>query len=575
MSKYSNKQKKSFDLFKNVINNKNSNQPNLDEVNSNIDYTSGEILNIPDDSSNGSEKSARSAVFYLMILSAATKVFGFLREIILGYYYGVGDVAEAYKIAQTIPIIILMIVGAGISTGFIPTYNKAFTEEGRPKADRFTSNAINIVVIIGLIFCVIVNLFPGLFVKIFASGFEGEKLQYSILFTRIAVFGTIFSMISYILQPYLQIRDNFWVPAMVGIPMNIIFFLSYPLASKVNLIFLPIGIVLSVLVQVIWMWPWAKKEGFNYKPIVDINDKHIQHLLILAAPVILGVAVNQINIVIDKNMASWVIDGGVAALDYANRMNGFVQGIFIYSVVAVVYPKISKMFIAKNIKGVEDTVTNSLITISLVVLPCIVGLMIFSEPIVRMLFYRGAFDERAVSLTSGSMFWYASGLIGFGFREIISRVFYSMNDTRTPTINAAIAVAINIVLNFILSYFMGLNGLALATSFASIVGSFLLIKALKMKGSISLNFRGLFTKIIKLSIAAIVMGIVSYATFVLTSYVVNYKIGLILSIAVAVLVYINSVLLFKIPEVESFYTIVNNKMNVLIRKKINVKNKNK
>lgn len=556
MSKYSNKQKKSFNLFKNVINKKNSYKPNLDEVNSNIDYTSGEVLNIPDDSSNGGEKSARSAVFYLMILSAATKVFGFLREIILGYYYGVGDVAEAYKIAQTIPIIILMIVGAGISTGFIPTYNKAFTEEGRSKADRFTSNAINIVVILGLIFCVLVNLFPGLFVKIFASGFEGEKLQYSILFTRIAVFGTIFSMISYILQPYLQIRDNFWVPAMVGIPMNIIFFLSYPLASKVNLIFLPVGIVLSVLVQVIWMWPWAKKEGFNYKPIVDINDKHIQHLLILAAPVILGVAVNQINIVIDKNMASWVIDGGVAALDYANRMNGFVQGIFIYSVVAVVYPKISRLFLANNIKEVEATVTNSLVTITLVVLPCIVGLMVFSEPIIRFLFYRGEFDDRAVFLTSGGMFWYAAGLIGFGYREILSRVFYSMNDTKTPTINAAIAVVINIILNLLFSRIIGLNGLALATSIASIAGSVLLMISLRNLGKLKLRYRELAIKIMKIGIASLVMGIISFASYIIFTHLINYKIALILSILIAVFVYGIQILIVKIPEVDEFTDLI-------------------
>ncbi|MFB0917461.1 MAG: murein biosynthesis integral membrane protein MurJ [Clostridiaceae bacterium] len=555
MSKYTNKQKKSFNLF-NKVNNNDNDYPNLDEVNSNIDYTSGDVLNMQDDSSNGSGKSARSAVFYLMILSAFTKLFGFGREILLANYYGVGDVAEAYKIAQTIPIIILMIVGAGISTGFIPTYNKAYAEEGEKKADRFTSNAINIVVILGLIFCIIVNLFPGLFVKIFASGFEGEKLQLSILFTRIAVFGTIFSMISYILQPYLQIKENFWVPAMVGIPMNIIFFLSYPLASKYNLIILPIGIVLSVLVQLIWMWPWAKKEGFKYKPIVDINDKHIQHLLILAAPVILGVAVNQINIVIDKNMASWVIDGGVAALDYANRMNGFVQGIFIYSVVAVVYPKISKMFIAKNIKEVESTVTNSLVTISLVVIPCIVGLMVFSEPIIRFLFYRGEFDDRAALMTSGGMFWYAAGLIGFGYREILSRVFYSMNDTKTPTINAAIAVVINIVLNLILSRIMGLNGLALATSIASIVGSLLLMISLRKRGKIKLKYRDLTIKVVKIVIASVVMGIISFALFLLLTYIINYKISLIFSIFFAVFIYAIQILIAKIPEVDEFINLI-------------------
>ena len=78
-----------------------------------------------------------------------------------------------------------------------------------------------------------------------------------------AVFGTVFSTTSYILQPYLNIKENFWVPAMVGIPMNLVFFASYPLAKSINIMILPIGIVVSVLVQVVWMWPFAKKEGFH------------------------------------------------------------------------------------------------------------------------------------------------------------------------------------------------------------------------------------------------------------------------------------------------------------------------
>ena len=534
--------------------------PEFDEVNDSLEKL-GMGLDAADlEEASESAGSARNAVFYLMVLSAFTKVFGFVREILLANYYGVGEVAEAYKIAQAIPMIILMIVGTGLSTGFIPAYNKADAKSGEKSADRFTSNIMNIVVIFALIFCIIVNLFPNLFVKLFASGFEGEKLAITAMFTRVAVFGTVFSMMSYILQPYLNIKENFWVPAMVGIPMNLVFFASYPLAKNINIMILPIGIVVSVLVQVVWMWPFAKKEGFHYKPVVDFKDPSLRHLLLLAAPVILGVAVNQINMIVDKNMASWVIDGGVAALDYASRMNGFVEGIFIYSVIAVVYPRISKMVIAKQYKGVEATMTNSLVTITLVVVPCIIGLMVFSEPIIRLLFFRGEFDERAVAMTAGGMFWYAPGLMGFGIRGVVSRVFYSMDDAKTPTINAAIAVGVNIVLNIILSMVMGLNGLALATSIASILGSILLMISLRKKGNLKFEYKELLIKILKITGASVVMGIVAYAAYILLSYLVDYRIGLILAIGVAVVVYAGIVLLLKIPEVDEAVAMIRAKL---------------
>lgn len=507
--------------------------------------------------------SAKTAVASLMLLSAFTKIFGFIREILLGRFYGIGDTAEAYKIAQTIPVMILMIIGTGLATGFIPTYNKTYATKGPKAASRFMSNTINISVIIGVVFCFIVALFPGVFVKLFASGFTGEKLQLTMNFTRIAVWGVIFSFMSYIIQPYLQINENFWVPAMVGIPMNLIFFLSFPAGKYLNESFLPIGIVVSVLVQVLWMIPFVRKQGYHWQPVIDTKDEDLRHLLMLAAPVLLGVAVNQINIIIDRTMASRVLDGGVAALDYATKMNGFVQGIFIYSVMTVVFPRISKLFIQKDHKAVEQLTTNAMVTMSLIVIPCIVGLMVFSTQIITLLFKGGAFDDQAVALTAGAMFFYAPGLIGFAFREILARVFYSMNDTKTPTFNAALAVGANIVLNILLSLVMGINGLALATSISALLGSILLMMALRRRGSLKLHYRELVYKLIRIGIASLVMGLVSWLSFQLLESLIGPKLGVILAIGVAIVVYGTVIIFMKIPEVEELLTMIKQR----IRKK--------
>lgn len=502
----------------------------------------------------------KTAVASLMLLTAFTKIFGFIREILLGRFYGIGDVAEAYKIAQTIPVMILMVIGTGLATGFIPTYTKSITQKGTKAANRFMANTINITVIVGIVFCLIVTLFPGVFVKLFASGFTGEKLELTKTFTRVAVWGVLFSFMNYIMQPYLQINEIFWVPAMVGIPMNLIFYLSYPAGKYLNEMFLPIGIVVSALVQVLWMIPFVRKQGFRWQPVLDTKDEDLRHLLLLATPVLLGVAVNQINVIVDRTMASRVLDGGVAALDYANKMNGFVQGIFIYSVMTVVYPRISKLFIQKDYKGVEQMATNAMVTMSLIVIPCIVGLMVFSTQIISLLFKGGAFDDQAVALTSGAMFFYAPGLIGFAFREIMARVFYSMNDTKTPTFNAAIAVAINIVLNIILSLVMGINGLALATSFSAILGSLFLLLALRRKGNLKLHYRELFFKLIRIGVASLAMGVVSWLAYQSLENLIGLKLAVVISIGLAVVTYGVVIIFMKIPEVDELLSLVKTKL---------------
>lgn len=485
-----------------------------------------------------------------MILSAATKIFGFIREILLGRFFGIGETAEAYKIAQTIPVMILMVVGTGISTGFIPTFNRTVATQGRERAHRFMANTTNVTIVLGIAFSLLVTLFPGFFVGLFASGFTGSKLELTIRFTRLAVWGVVFSFMSYLLQPYLQIHENFWVPALVGIPMNLVFYLSYPAGKYLDERFLPLGIVLSVVVQVLWMLPFARRLGYRWRPIFDLKDRELQHLLLLAAPVVLGVAVNQINVIVDRTMASRLLDGGVAALDYASKMNGFVQGIFVYSVIAVIYPRISKLFISQDLDGVRLVTGNAMVTMALVVIPCMTGLMIFSREIILLLFYGGAFDLRAVDLTAGAMFFYAPALLGYAFREIFSRIFYSMSDTRTPMINAIIVVITNIILNIALSKVMGINGLALATSISSLLSALLLGRSLRRGGKISLLWHSFLGRFLKISLASALMAFGALGVYAWLEGPMGLAPALVMAILAAGIIYLTLILSLRIPEVD-------------------------
>ena len=501
----------------------------------------------------------KKTAILLMILTILSKIMGFLREISLSYFYGATNISDAYIISITIPSVIFALVGAGISTGFIPMFSSIEGDYGEKEAKKYTNNLINIIIILSTIVVAFVLIFTEPVVKLFASGFTGETLALAIRFTKISILGIYFTGIISVFSGFLQIKGNFAIPALIGIPMNIIVIASLFISSKTDIIVLSIGTVLATVSQLLFLMPALKKKGYRYKFILDFKDKHIKNMAKIAIPVIIGVSVNQINVLVDRSLASNVAVGGISALTYANRLNGFVQGLFVMSISTVMYPMISKMAAKGDMKGLKESIIEAINTISILVIPATVGAMVFNREIVKLLFGRGAFDPAALSMTSNALFFYAIGMIGFGLREVLSRGFYSLKDSKTPMINGVIAVSTNIVLNIILSRFLGIGGLALATSISAILGSTLLILSLRKKLN-GFSFTKIFRSWVKILSAAIAMGAVACFTNKLLLPKLGENIALILSIGVGGIVYLAMLPFLKLEEVDNIIGMVKGKL---------------
>ena len=340
----------------------------------------------------------KKTALIIMLITIFSKVLGFTREISLSYFYGASNISDAYLISLTIPMTIFSFIGTGISTCYIPVYSDIQEKKGLKKADLFTSNLINVLMLISTLFVLFGLFFTEPIVKIFASGFQGETLDLAILFTRISIIGIYFSALTYVFSSYLQINKNFVLPALIGIPFNLVSILAMALSVKYNILILSIGSVLAIAFQLVLVIPGAIKRGFRYSMTLDIKDIHIRNVFYLSIPVMFGVSINEINVLVDRTIASQIAVGGISALTYANRLNWFVQGIIVMSIATVMYPTISKMVVDKNIKGLKKVVSGSITAISLLVLPATIGSIIFAEPIITLLFGRGAFDTEAISM---------------------------------------------------------------------------------------------------------------------------------------------------------------------------------
>lgn len=489
----------------------------------------------------------------LMIVTIIAKILGFGRELVLASVYGVSLYSDAYLVALNIPAVIFSAIGGALATTFIPLYFECSNVNGESRALEFANNVFNIVTIISIFLAGIGLIFTEPIVKVFAMGFDGEVLKIAINFTRILILGIMFIGLSNIMTSYLQIKNNFIIPGIISIPYNIIIIISIVLSIKFGPYMMVWGTLIGTISQFLFQFPFASKYGYKYKLFINVKDKYLRKTMHLLGPVFIGFAVNQINMMVDKTLASTLIEGSISALNYASKLNGVIMALFITSIVSVIYPMLSKLSSENKKEEFISSVVLSINSVILLVIPISVGAIALSYPIVKILFQRGAFDDKATSMTAIALGFYSIGMVSFGLRDVIGKVFYSLQDTKTPMINGAIAMILNIIMNIFLVKIMGHAGLALATSISAIICTFFLFNSLKKR----IGYFGqdkILKATIKSLIAAIIMGFVTIFSYnnlskVLDIGVINDIISLVISIGIGAFVYLVIVIILKVEEI--------------------------
>ena len=511
-------------------------------------------------------KVAKAAVG-LMAATLVAKILGFGRELALASAYGASGVSDAFLVAMNIPAVIFTAIGTSLGTAFIPLYCDVNAKEGQEASIKFTNNVFNIVVIICLLLSVIGAVFTPQIVKIFAFGFKGETLRLAVYYTRVMILGLSFLGMSYIMMAYLQVKENFIVPGIMSVPFNIMIILSIVISIKISPALLPWGSLIGLSFQFLIQYPFARKKGYRYKPYIDFKEEHLKRMLWLIAPVLIGVAVTQINTIVDRTIASTLVEGSISALNYATKLNQFVMGMFIVSISSVVYPMLSKLSSENNKEKFNKSIITAVNTVILLVIPISIGAIILANPIVKLLFQRGEFDARATQMTAVALTFYSIGMIGYGLRDILGKVFYSLQDTKTPMINGVMAMILNIILNISFVKFtnMQLAGLAFATSISAIFTVSLLFISLGRKigdfGGKSIVLAMVKSLISGLIMAVVTLFIYNFIANRLGNGFIQEAITLAVAVAIGAIVYGLCIIILKVDEVNVILNKVKEKLN--------------
>ncbi len=429
-------------------------------------------------------------------LTLASRILGLARDVAQAAVLGTGTAADAFTLAFIIPNTLRRLFGENTTgAAFVPTYVEILGKESRERAFEFGNRILTLVGVILLAIVLLGIACAPLLVRIFAPGFSSVpgKMDLAagllrVLFPYILAVG-----LAAVAGGILNAHRHFAAPAAAPILFNIsalfgILFLSRLMIPDEPVWGYSVGIVLGGFFQLMIMIPPLRARGFRFKPDFQWNSPEVKRVGLLALPALVGLVAAEVNMVVDKMIASMLEPGSVAALAYGNRMMQFPQGVISVSLATALLPTLSRQVSAKRLDDAGKTLGTAMLALAALMIPATLCAIVLAGPAVAVVLGRGAFSAHSIDLTAAALAYYSAGLLFYGAVKITIPFFYSMKDTVTPVKIAVICMGINIPLNVILTSFFlktGLDeplaGLALATSISSMLNLLMLRRTLKKK----------------------------------------------------------------------------------------------
>lgn len=411
----------------------------------------------------------------IIIMNLLSRLLGFGREAVIAREFGVGTAVDAYLVAYTIPYMLQAVLGAALVTAVVPVITEYLVRNDQEEAWRVASILLNLTVLLltGLTLLGVAG--STLLVKITAPGFSGEVMALASTLTKIMFPAVIFMGVGMLITGILNAFHRFALPAFAPGFSSVIIILTVILFGGLfGIKGLAVGTVVSMIGFLVVQYPVLKKLGFKYSLALDFNHPAVTKVTWSIMPIVIGVAVNQIYFAINRVFASGLAEGSIAALNYSFRLMQLPLGIFVVAVSTAIFPALAAQAIKSQKLEMAVTLKRGLGLVSLVAIPAGVGLIVLAEPVVRLLFERGAFDHRATVLTANALVYFSVGMFAQAANLVITRAYYAVNDVGTPVVMGLISVVVNVALSFWLIKPLGHGGLALANSLAATVNTGLL-----------------------------------------------------------------------------------------------------
>jgi putative peptidoglycan lipid II flippase len=412
-------------------------------------------------------KSIAQAALVIAVINMAGRLLGFLRETVIANQFGATSLTDAYLVAYTLPYFLQAVLGMALVSSIVPVVTKYLVLGREKEAWRIASITMNWIALFMLAFTVLGMAGARLLVFLTAPGFEPQTADLATTLTVIMFPSVIFMGVGMLITGVLNARKSFAVAAFAPGFSSIIIILSVLLSGRFGISYLAWGTLLSMVGALLIQLPALRRVGFCYIWDWDLRHPEVRALFLNLLPVFLGTAVNQLYLAINRIFASGLAEGSISALNYAGKMMNLPMGIFVLAVSSVIFPTLSEQSVKGDRVALSRTLVRGITTVLLITLPASAGLMALKEPIIQLLFERGAFTAEATAMTAAALFYFSLGMFAVASNMILTRAYYALRDVRTPLYLGAASIAVDVAASILLIGPLGQNGLALANSLAA------------------------------------------------------------------------------------------------------------
>ncbi len=525
---------------------------------------------LTDNFNGGKTESVLKAATMIAFVTIFSKLIGFIRDVIIAKHYGASLVSDAYFYAYQMPSLALILLGGvggpfhsatvSVFSKLIPNLNEKPSEFVNKLYSTFLTGTILFFTAVGALFFI----FSDQIMKLIISSGTPELI--SLASTHLQIMTPIFIIggIAGIYYGILVTYKHYMLPNVSPIILSLVIIGALTLTHNDSTgVVLAWATTIGAVCQLIIQYPKIRQIGFKLKPNFDFfNNPENKNICELLFPAVLSSTVGQLHIYVDMFFTSSINEGAWTAIGYANRVFQFPVGILVTAFLVPLFPLFSRLVAQNDLEGIKNYFNKGVGTLFFAGIPIIIGILVVGYDCVSLIFERGAFDSHATYMVTEALCFLSISILPYVFRDSITRVYYSFNDSKTPFVIAFSSIALKIALNYILITKMGfgIGGITLSTSLITLFNAILL--GVLMSKKINLKYKELFKNLGKMLVAGAISLAASYAAALACD---NIHLPLILKVScvsvVLLVVYVGFNLVFKMEYATEFQRRIGDKFN--------------
>lgn len=415
--------------------------------------------------------SLRRAALLTAALTLAGAVLGLARDVAVAGVFGAGPAVDAYLVAQGLMNLVLALVAGAIAKAAIPVVARSVAAGRTGAGMRSVGAALGLALtVLGLGATAMWLGAPGV-VAVLGPGLDRPTAALAVELARIVLLATVLISATNLLAGAGQALGRFGPAALQGVVFNVVMVLAAVVAGPVfGITALAWGFVLGSGARLLLQLAGLRGLAVRPWPSLRWRDPGLREMLHLVPALLVGGALSTVNTLVDRAVSSTLEPGAVAAVSFAARLSSTLDLLFVAALLAALYPRLAAAA-AGDGAALRELVGRGVRVLLTVLVPVAVVLAVAAEPVVRLVFGYGQFDEAAVRLTAAAAGVLAVGVPVLAVREVVVRTAYALGDGRIPVVTAVVGMVVNVVGDLVLAPRFGVAGVAAATVASVVVAA--------------------------------------------------------------------------------------------------------